>query len=100
MYRVEISTLAGFELADAFDWYETRRTGLGEELLEEFRTVCSKVRDRPLMFPQVAGGARRARMKRFPYGVFFVIGPERIVVTAFFHFKRDPRYLHNRQDDG
>jgi len=49
------------------------------------------------MFSQIAGGVRRAQMKRFPYGVFFVLDADRVAVTAFFHLKRDPRRARSRR---
>lgn len=98
MYHVEISTLARLEIADAYDWYGKQKAGLGAQLLDEFQVVCAKLRENPLMFSQIAGGARRARMKRFPYGVFFVLDADRVVVTAFFHLKRDPRHLVDRTE--
>jgi hypothetical protein len=33
--QIEVADLAGLELADAYDWYEAQREGLGEEFLTE-----------------------------------------------------------------
>ncbi len=34
LYELEIAPLAKLEILDAYDWYESRRKGLGEEFLE------------------------------------------------------------------
>jgi plasmid stabilization system protein ParE len=90
MYPVEIAEAAVAELVDAYDWYEKQRPGLGEELLAEFETVQRHLEKHPLSYPVVDGQTRRALTRRFPYGVFYEILENQVVITAFFHSKRDP----------
>jgi toxin ParE1/3/4 len=45
----------------------------------------------PQLFPQLKKHVRRARLRRFPCGVFFVAGPDAISVLAVMHAHRDPR---------
>ncbi len=93
MYKVEIAAIAALELAEAHDWYEGQRRGLGEDLLCEFERLRSRLAQNPLMYPVVEGKTRRAVVQRFPYGIFYVVGSHRVVITAFLHGKRDPRHL-------
>jgi hypothetical protein len=39
---------------------------------------------------------RRARAKKFPYALFFLIEPDALLVVACFHASRDPRQWQNR----
>ena len=96
MRRVEIAALAALELADAHDWYEDREAGIGEDLLAEFQQACSRIGDRPEAFPKVQGDTRRALLKRFPYGVYFIVRDEVVSITAFFHARRHPRHRVGR----
>ena len=96
MFHVEISELAALELTDAHDWYESRVEGLGQRLLREFDAVRSTLHDRPLMHSVVGGNTRRALLRKFPYGVFFVVKGDKVVITSFFHSSRRPR---RRLDD-
>ena len=43
----------------------------------------------------VEGATRRALLRKFPYGVFFRVMDDKVVITAFFHASRDP---HRRLD--
>jgi len=84
------------ELADAFAWYEARETGLGVDLINVVEVALAEIRRRPESFQRVHGEVRRALLKRFPYGVFFVADEGRITVIAVFHASRDPKVWQAR----
>lgn len=84
------------ELRNAHDWYEERRPGLGEEFLSCVEAAIESVRRNPELCAAVHGGVRRVLARRFPYGVYYLPEPERIVVLAVFHGHRDPAELMRR----
>ena len=88
------------DLADAVAWYEERRPGLGLELLLSVEASLEAIRSRPDSFPVMHGAVRRALLRRFPYGVFYLVEREAIVVLAVFHAKRDPRLWRDRTAGG
>jgi plasmid stabilization system protein ParE len=49
------------------------------------------IAERPLQFPVVHRGRRRAGVRRFPYGIIFEVQERRILVIACFHGKRNPK---------
>jgi len=67
------------DLAQAYDWCEEQRPGLGDDLLLCVEGAIETSRRNPEMFPVVHGEARRALTRRFPSGVFYLVEPERIV---------------------
>lgn len=78
------------DMADAFAWYEDRVTGLGSEFLMSVDAILHGISRNPSGYPIVYKVVRRALLRRFPYGVFFISEHGRIVVLAVFHAKRDP----------
>lgn len=78
------------DLAAARDWYEDRLAGLGVEFGYEIDSVVSSLAERALAFPVIHREVRRALIKRFPYGVFFVASDDLVVVLAVLHQARDP----------
>lgn len=94
--RLVIRRPAERELKQAMHWYDQRRAGLGDELLDEVRDVLGRVLDRPLSFPVVYRDIRRALLDRFPYGVLFRLRGDAVVVTAFHHARRDPKRWQDR----
>jgi toxin ParE1/3/4 len=94
--RLILRPEAEAEMADAFDWYEQRVPGLGEEFLLCVDAVLNSILRNPLQFPRVHRTARRAIMRRFPYEVFFVEDEEYVVVLSVFHAKRNPLHWQKR----
>ncbi len=88
---VLIEPEAEADVASAFDWYETKRSGLGSEFLAELAFILESIERNAEQYPIATGRTRRALIRRFPFGVFFVIEPDSIAVTACMHCRRDPR---------
>ena len=77
MKPVRVEPEAKQELAAAAAWYETRREGLGHELIVEVDAVFAAIArssTRFPLYPRVSAqlGVRRAVAGRFPYGVAFM----------------------------
>ena len=87
---------ANEDLSEAYRWYEDKRHGLGEEFLLVVDAAIEKIRRSPDAYPIVYRNVRRVLTRRFPYGIFYIVEPERIVILAVFHGHRDPRVLRRR----
>jgi toxin ParE1/3/4 len=96
IYRLIIRPEAEAELAEAFDWYEQRVPGLGEEFLVAFDVALASILSNPLQHPALHRGIRRALTRRFPYQVLFLVEEDVITVIAVFHGARDPRRWQDR----
>jgi hypothetical protein len=86
------------ELAAAAEWYESRRAGLGVELMATVDAALADIqaspersalwrKDRPY---------RRHLLRRFPFAVFHTASVADVVVVAFAHAKRRPGYWLDR----
>ena len=78
------------ELAEAYAWYGQQRPSLGDEFLLRLDACLSTIQSNPVLHPIVHRDIRRALLRRFPYGVFYVLGEDRITVLAILHLSRDP----------
>jgi plasmid stabilization system protein ParE len=85
------------DLAASKLWYEELHDGLGARFLEEVDTTIRRIQSNPMAFGLVRGKLRRALLRRFPFGVFYVLTKEHIVVVAVLHAARDPRLWGKRQ---
>ncbi|MEE8169365.1 MAG: type II toxin-antitoxin system RelE/ParE family toxin [Phycisphaerae bacterium] len=95
-HQIRFRPEAEQELADALDWYESQRLGLGDELVLCVEQALDRIVENPEHFPVVHGSIRRALMRRFPYGVHYVMQGDDIVVLAVFHARRDPQAWRER----
>ena len=77
-------------------WYERRSPGLGTEFLRAVDVTLAEIARMPARYPLVHGDARRAHLRRFPYGVYFVATPDLVSVVACMHARRDPRRWEER----
>jgi plasmid stabilization system protein ParE len=84
------------EIDEAYAWYEDQRAGLGEEFLAEVQRVLDRIERNPEIHAPIYQAVRHGRVKRFPYAVYYRVEPDRIVVIAVHHSKRDPRSWQSR----
>lgn len=91
--RVTISVVvraaAAADLARAVSYYQG--VGHGERFLAELDRVVDRVRELPSSAPVVMPEVRRALMRRYPYAVFYLFEPQRLVVLAVLHQRANPR---------
>ena len=82
------------ELADAMDWYEERREGLGGELLELARASFERILEAPHQLPSWVDDRqyRRLVLERFPYSIIFTYDEAEVRIVAFAHGRRKPGY--------
>jgi toxin ParE1/3/4 len=95
--QVIVRPAAAADIEDAFRWYELQRPGLGEEFLLALNATRYRILEHPEAFPILHRATRRALVpRRFPYGLFYRIYGDTIVIVACVHAKRDPRRWQRR----
>ena len=57
---------ASAEFDEAFDWYESRKAGLGVEFVAEIEAVFDRISVAPLAYRTVRADIRKAVVRRFP----------------------------------
>lgn len=88
--EVRLRPEAEQDLVDAAAWYEEQRPGLGRQFLEEAQALLSAIGERPLAYQVVHRSARRALLRRFPFGILYRVEPTQVVVVGILHGSRDP----------
>ena len=84
------------DLANAQDWYEQQRAGLGAAFLLCVEEVLERIGRTPEMYMVVYHDVRRALTRRFPYAVYYRIAGNDVVVLGILHTRRDPRAWQSR----
>ena len=82
---------ANEDLLEARAWYDNIRPQLGGRFALAVEATVEAIAERPSQFAVVYRNRRRAGVRRFPYGLFFELQEDRIVVIACFHGRRNPR---------
>ena len=96
MRKVILLSGAKADLRDAFRYHEAERKGLGEKFLNDFYETRSRIIDHPFAGPVVYKNYRKARFQIFKFDIIYSPEPERILVVAVMHRRRDPDYWKTR----
>lgn len=95
-FDIRLRPEAEQDLADAAAWYERHREGLGHEFLDEVLAMLVSIAETPLIYSDVHRNAKRAIIRRFPFGIYFRVENETIIVLAVMHASRHPRRWKSR----
>ena len=68
--KLRIAEAADAEAFDAAIWYESRRSGLGNEFLEEYKTALAEIRSDPMRLPLLETDLSTERFRRFLFHRF------------------------------
>ncbi len=90
-YRLIIRKRAEKHLSEAYTWYENQRAGLGAEFFLCVEAKLQVITANPFLCQVRHKNIRCALVARFPYGIFYFIDGQKIVVVAVFHLSRNPR---------
>jgi plasmid stabilization system protein ParE len=84
------------DIQTAFERYEDYQEGRGEVFLRQLDAAFTLLRQHPEIAPVYAAPYRRMLTREFPYGIFYVAQPTRIVVAAVMDLRQDPRVIRQR----
>ncbi len=80
----------------AYEWYERKSRGLGEEFLRMFYACSTDLARNPKLFAKAHSKFRRRLLRRFPYAIYYQIIDTNVVIFGVFHCARDPRTIKRK----
>lgn len=92
--KLTVRSEAKQDVAEAADWYDEQRLGLGDRFVAEYIDALTRIEAAPLSFglletvPSVPN-LRRCQIDVFPYIIVFRTSPAEAVVIAVVHTSRD-----------
>ena len=89
-YTLTLRKDAELDVGAHFDFYETKRAGLGHDFLLCVEEALDKVQKSPLIYRKIYKELRRVPVRRFPYRVFVLVQGQEVIVTAVFHVRKNP----------
>ncbi len=78
------------DIREAYDWYEKRRFGLGEDFLSCVDACVQRICRAPELHAEVYEGCRRAFVRRFPFAIFYEPTVGTVTIYCVFHTSRTP----------
>ena len=89
--RVRFTSTAETELKEVMEFYQSAREGLGAEFLAEVQAAASLIESFPLAWSPLSPRTRRCRTHRFPYGLFYQVRSDEILIVSVMDLRRDPK---------
>ena len=90
-YQLKIRDAAEVDLRDAYEYYEECRQGLGQDFVLCVEDSFNKILRNPQHYPVLHKNIHRTLVKRFPFGIFYVVKENTIIVLAVMHGNRNPK---------
>ena len=95
-HDVRVRLRARNDIEDAARWYESQQPNLGGEYLDEVAAAFEKLAENAQGDPEIHRGTRRLLLQRFPFGIFYRINDNAVIVVAVMHSSRDPNNWKTR----
>jgi len=95
--RLLLEREAEAEFLDAQEWYAARSPGMADAFRAAVGRTLEAIEAAPHSFPIAVQDIQKARVRRFPYVVYYVRLPQVITVIAIIHGRRDPRRWQERR---
>ncbi len=95
-YSVYLRSDAETDIEEAAKWYEKQREGLGDEFLDEVLSVFETISNNPYVYAVIHRRIRRAIINRFPFGIYYRIEEDSLVIIAVMHGSRHPKRWQQR----
>jgi plasmid stabilization system protein ParE len=97
-WQIIVRSPAEQDIVAACQWYAAQGEGLDVRFLEALDDTLRRVTTFPESSPIVDTIHRRVLLRTFPYGVYYQLDQERIVVKAVLHLVMDPGAVQERLD--
>jgi toxin ParE1/3/4 len=85
------------EYIAAGQYYNGQIPGLGDAFLNEVEVGVGKILAAPSTWRLIEYDVRRFLVSRFPYGIYYTIEADMVVIWAIKHLHRDPDYWQERR---
>lgn len=87
---VQFEFEARIEIADAYNWYENQKTGLGDTFLKAIDKTINTIQKSPDAYTQIQNH-QQIPVKKFPFVIIYEVVKKTLYVDAVFHTSRDPK---------
>lgn len=98
MYSTYISPSAEADIIEASFWYSFRRDGLEKDFFICVEATINLVTRNPLQFSKLnEEGVRKVNTQKFPYGIYYYVEGNEIMILAILHLKENPEKWKSRK---
>jgi len=90
MYNLRIRTLARQDIQDTINYYDKINPKITDRLLNELFAEFKLIKTNPYIYSEKYKTTRVAYLKKFPFGIHFIVTDKNIDILAVLHTGRNP----------
>lgn len=90
IYELIIKEEADLEIIDAYFYYESKQTALGEKFLSQLEIYFERICENPNYFEVKKKNYHEAYIRKFPYLIIYQVEGSNIIVYSVFNCSRNP----------
>lgn len=84
------------DMAEAYEYYESCRENLGSDFLLCIEESFARIAKNPNQYKPIYKDVHRALVRRFPYGVYYVVIEKQISIIGVVHARKNPKHWQER----
>ncbi len=96
-YSLSIRKEAESDIAEAYQYYEACRENLGSDFMLCLDESIFRIQKNPRQYKTIVKNVHRALLRRFPYGIYYVLVDDQIVIIGVMHARKNPRHWEERR---
>ncbi|MDI1247913.1 MAG: type II toxin-antitoxin system RelE/ParE family toxin [Lacunisphaera sp.] len=85
------------EYREAAEHYLKESPRIASVFVDQVEATIALIRKNPTTWRILEHNVRRCLVKRFPFGIYYTVEKDEIVVWAIMHLRREPGYWHERR---
>lgn len=89
-YKLILKSNAHKDLAEAIEYYQSKKKGLGLKFLKCFQKFIERINKNPLHYPLKNNQFREAYIQKFPYVIIYELKENEIVIFSVFNTHQNP----------
>lgn len=95
--RVRLDLAARDEYQDAALYYLAESPRIAAAFVNQVETAIGMIRENPMMWRVIKADVRRYLVRQFPFGIYYPVESDEIVIWAIMHLHRKPDYWQVRR---
>ncbi len=95
-YSLSIRKETEADIAEAYQYYESCQENLGSDFINSIDESISRIQNNPRQYKIIHRNVHRALVRRFPYGIYYVLIDSKISIIAVLHARKNPKPWQER----
>ena len=95
-HKISIRKEAEADIAEGYEYYESCREHLGADFMLCVEESLTRISKNPFQYRTVYKSVHRALVKRFPFGIYYIVKGQSVSIIGVIHARKNPLHWQTR----